>query len=168
MVHVTVMARPEVCVLVLLLSLLVASAAETPDFTGSYTLTPAKHASQSVNDVIHTLTVVQTAKSIGVTKTMDGKPYTNTFPLDGAEGICYTQNQTKETCKGHFKGNHLFLESTLITHPLEDGPLVIIHTKERWQLSPDSKTLTIHTDVDAPLLPGVHMEDPWTEIYSRN
>jgi hypothetical protein len=162
------MVRPHVCVLILLLALTTASAAETPDFSGSYTLIPAKHVSKSVNDVICTLTIVQTANAIVATRTVDGKANTNTFPLDGAEGTCYTPNQTKETCKGRLKKNRLLLESTLITHPLTDGPLVIILTKERWQLSADSKTLTIHTDIDTPLLPAARIQDPWTDVYARN
>jgi hypothetical protein len=161
------MVRPHPCFLIVLLSLMMASAAETPDFSGSYTFTPAKHASKSVKDVIETLTVVQTASAIVVTRITDGKQHTNTFPLDGGEGVCYTENHTKATCKGHFKGNQLFLDSTVITHPLSEGPLVVIRYKERWQLSPDSKTLKIHQEVEAPLSPA-SIEEPWTDVYTRN
>jgi hypothetical protein len=151
----------------LLLSSMVANAAETPDFSGSYTLTPAKHPSKSVKAVAEILTVVQTAKSIAVTRTADGKPYTNTFPLDGAEGIYYTETQMKGTCKGHFKGNELFLDAIIVTRPLENGPTVIIHFKERWQLSPDLKTLKIHEEVENPQLSFSAIE-PWTNVYTRN
>ena len=161
------MARPHACVLMVLFSLMVASAAETPDFSGSYTLTPAKHVSKSVKELIEALTVVQTVNAIVVTRITDGKPHTNTFPLDGGEGVCYTENHTKGTCKGHFKGNQLFLDSTVITHPLSDGPLVVIRYKERWQLSSDSKTLKIHREVEAPLSPA-SIEEPWTDVYTRN
>ena len=161
------MVRLQACVLMLLLSLLMASAAETPDFSGSYTLTPAKHASKSVKDVIYTLTVVQTANAIVKLKVADGKPNTNTFPLDGGEAIYYTENQTKGICKGHFKGNQLCLDATVITRPLKDGPLVTIRFKERWQLSPDLKTLKVHGEVEAPLSP-IPIVDPWTDVYARN
>jgi len=166
-IHVTVMARFHALVLLLLLSLTMASAAESTDFSGSYTLTPAKHASKSVKDVIETLPVAQTANAIAVTRVTNGKPFTNTVRLEGAEGIYDTENQTKGTCKGHFRGKQLFLEATVITHPLEDGPLVIIRFKERWELSPDLKTLKIHEEVENPQLSFSAVE-PWTDIYTRN
>jgi len=161
------MVRPHACVLTLLLSLMTASPAETPDFSGSYTFTPAKHASKSVKDVIETLTVVQTASAIVVTRIADGKPHTNTFPLGGSDGIYYTENQTKGTGKGHFKGNQLFLDATIVTRPLENGPLLVIRFKERWQLSPDLKTLKIQSEVENPQLLFSAIE-PSTEVYTRN
>jgi hypothetical protein len=161
------MARPHACVLMVLLSLMIANAAETPDFSGSYTLTPAKHPSNSVKDVVETLTVVQTATAIEVTRVVDGKSNTNKFPLDGSDGIYYTENQTKGTCTGHFKGNQLFLDAAIVTRPLENGPVVIIHFKERWQLSPDLKTLKIHEEVENPQLSFSAIE-PSTDIYTRN
>lgn len=150
-----------------LLSLMVASAAETPDFSGSYTLTPAKHVSKSVKEVIETLTAVQTANIIVVTRTRDGKPYANTFRLDGVEGVYFTENQTKGTCKGHLKGNHLFLDAFVTTRPLKNGPLVTLHTKERWELSSDLKILKIHAEIENPELP-IQIFDPWTDVYTRN
>ncbi|MGB7753962.1 MAG: hypothetical protein WCF88_20590 [Candidatus Acidiferrales bacterium] len=161
------MARPHACVLMVLFSLMVASAAETPDFSGSYTLTPAKHVSKSVKEVIEALTVVQTVNAIVVTRITDGKPHTNTFPLDGGEGVCYTENHTKGTCKGHLKGNHLFLDAFVTTRPLKDGPLVTLHTKERWELSSDLKILKIHAEIENPELP-IQIFDPWTDVYTRN
>jgi hypothetical protein len=161
------MARPHACVSMVLLSLMVASAAETPDFSGSYTLTPAKHVSKSVKEVIETLTAVQTANIIVVTRTRDGKPYANTFRLDGVEGVYFTENQTKGTCKGHLKGNHLFLDAFVTTRPLKNGPLVTLHTKERWELSSDLKILKIHAEIENPELP-IQIFDPWTDVYTRN
>jgi hypothetical protein len=37
----------------------------------------------------------------------------------------------------------------IVSHPQPNVP-VHIHTKERWELSKDSKTLTIQTDIDCP------------------
>jgi hypothetical protein len=161
------MLRTHASVLILLLPLMVASTAETTDFSGSYAFTPAKHASKTAKDITETLTVMQTATDIVVTRVANGKSYTNTFPLDGREGIYYTENHTKGTCKGHFKGNQLFLDATIATRPLENGLVVIIRFKERWQLSPDLKTLKIHEEAENPQLSFSAIE-PWTDIYTRN
>jgi hypothetical protein len=161
------MGRAHGWVLVLLCCLTVASVAQGPDFSGSYTLTPPKHASKSTKATTYTLTAVQTANAIVVTRIADGKSTTNTFPLDGGEGIYHTENQTPGTCKGHFKGNELFLESTIVTRPLKDEPVVIIRTKEQWKLSPDLKTLKIHNEVENPRLP-ISIVDPWTDVYTRD
>ena len=166
-IHVTAMVRSHACVLMVLLSLTMASAAGTTDFSGSYTLTAAKHASKSLKDVFETLTVVQTANAVEVTRMVDGKSISNKFPLDGKEGIYYTENQTRGTCKGHMKGNQLFLDATVTIRLLGDVPPVILYFEERWQLSPDPRTLKIHREVVAPLSP-IGIEDPSTDLYTRN
>jgi hypothetical protein len=161
------MVRPYLFVLVLSLSLTMANAAGTTDFSGSYTLIPAKNPSKLVKAVTEILTVVQTTSAIVVTRTTDGTPYTNTFPLDGREGIYFTENQTRGTCNGHLKGNHLFLDASVTTRPLKDGPLVTLHTKERWELSSNLKTLKIYVEIENPELP-IPIFDPWTDVYTRN
>jgi len=165
-IHVAAMVRPDAFVLVFLLSLAMANAPGTTDFSGSYTLTTAKYDSKSGKDVIETLTVVQTANAIEVTRVLNGKSNTNRFPLDGAEGGYFTEDQTKGTCKGRMKGNHLFLEASVTTRPLKDGPIVTLRTRERWELSPDLKTLKIHTEMDNPDLP-IKLFDPSTDVYTR-
>jgi hypothetical protein len=161
------MVRLYVCALMLLLPLTMTHEAGTRDFSGSYTLTTAKYDSKSGKDVIETLTVVQTANAVEITRVLNGKSNTNRFPLDGAGGVYFTENQTKGTCKGRVKGNHLFLEASVTTRPLKDGPIVTLRTRERWELSPDLKTLKIHTEMDNPDLP-IHLFDPWTDVYTRN
>jgi hypothetical protein len=65
------------------------------------------------------------------------------------------------------KGNHLFLDAFVTTRPLRDGPLVTLHTKERWQLSSDLNTLKIHVEIENPELP-IQIFEPWTDVYTRN
>jgi hypothetical protein len=62
-------------------------------------------------------------------------------------------------CKAQFKGKNLILSSFVTTHPQLNGPGAQMHTKERWELSSDSKVLTIHSDVDFPGKP-VNPVDP--------
>jgi hypothetical protein len=162
------MVRIYACVLVLLLSWMTATAAQTTDFSGSYTLNPAKHPSKSDKNVVETLTVVQTANAIEVTRVINGKSNTNKFPLDGGQEIYRIQNQAVETgtCKGHMKGNQLFLDATVTARSLKDGPPATIYFKERWQLSPDSKTLKIRREVESSLSPNGL--DPLPDVYTRN
>jgi hypothetical protein len=160
------MVRPHACVLMLLLSSTMASTVGTTDFSGSYTLTPAKHASKSGNDVIETLTAVQTTNAVEVTTVVDGKSESNKYRLDGREETCHNENRTG-ICKGHMKGNQLFLNATVTIRVLGSAPPVILYFEERWQLSPDSRTLKIHRQVVAPLSP-TSTEDPWTDVYTRN
>ena len=51
----------------------------------------------------------------------------------------------------------------------QGGSPTRMHTKQRWQLSLDSKVLTIHFDVDFPdmqILGGM-MNQSWTEKFVR-
>ncbi len=47
-------------------------------------------------------------------------------------------------------GQYLVLESVVAARPQPNGLFARIHTKERWQLSSDSKTLTVKSDVIFP------------------
>ncbi len=42
------------------------------------------------------------------------------------------------------------LESVVMASPQPNGPSMRIHTKQRWQLSKDSKVLTIKSEIDFP------------------
>ncbi len=55
----------------------------------------------------------------------------------------------------------------IVTRPLPGGPEVQLHTRERWELSRDSKALTIHVDVENPQLPA-YFVGSWAEIYTRD
>jgi hypothetical protein len=74
---------------------------------------------------------------------MDGKETLNTFQLNGAEGIFVSEGGQKGTGKAWFKGKVLTLETLVTSRPQANGPEVQIRTKEQWELSSDSKTLTI-------------------------
>jgi hypothetical protein len=113
------------------------------------------------------LKVLQSVTVIEVTGVMDGKVNSKKFPLDGREGAYTRSGGITGECKGQFKGKFLFLEAFVTTHRQTNGPAVPLHTKERWELSADSKTLTVRSDVDFPGMP-VNLVDPWSEIYTRN
>jgi len=160
--------------LLLELSLGAAEPQNPQNFSGSYTLTGAKGDFDFSKDTVWTITVVQTAAAVEVTRVMDGRASTNRFPLDGSEGDYTSPTGVKGKCKGELKGQPkgktLLLESTMVTYPARDRPGFDTRTRERWELSANSKTLTIRSDVDYPgsSLEGLHVTAPWTEIYTRN
>lgn len=51
------------------------------------------------------------------------------------------------------EGKNLIIDSVILTHP-QPSAIVRMHTKERWQLSNDAKTLTIKSNVDFPDFPA--------------
>ena len=103
--------------------------------------------------MICTLTVAQTADAIEVTKVQDGTSNTNKLPLGGGEGIYHTDNDIPGNRKGQLKGKRLVLDSVIVTRLLAGGPKFQLHTRERSELSRDSKTLTIHVDVETLSFP---------------
>jgi hypothetical protein len=142
-------------------------AAERTNFSGSYTLTPRKESQRSGKETAKTLTVVQTESSIEVTEVEGGRTNTYHYPLGGQDGIYRSPTGLKGTCKGKLKKNDLVLESFVTARPDPHGPPVQIHTKQKWELSPNLKTLRIHVNVDSPQSP-VNIVDPWTDVYTRN
>lgn len=144
---------------VLLLAVPKLSAAERPDFSGTYELTGAKGRFKFTDQTKWTLSVVQAEGFIEVIKVQDGTQSTNKFPLDRTEGIYISPGGMQGKCKGQIKGKSLILESVVKAS-------VTLHIKERWELSPDLKKLTIRTDVENPQLP-ISVIDPWSEIYTR-
>lgn len=145
-------------------------AAEGQNFSGSYTLTGAKGDFEFSKDDVWTLSVMQTAAAVEVTKVMDGRASMNRFPLDGSEGAYTSATGVVGKCKGQLKGKTLILESVIVTYPARNRPGFDTRTRERWTLSANSKTLTIRNDVDYPGSPleGLPITTPWTEIYTRN
>lgn len=143
------------------------SAADKLTFSGSYTLTASSGMTKPGNGKVQTLSVVQTETSISVTVSISGHSTVNNYPLSGQEGAYTSPSGDKGTCKGQFKRGHLVLESVVTTRPETNSPLVQIHTKQRWELSPDGKKLTIHVNVDSPQS-AINAIEPWIEIYARN
>lgn len=56
------------------------------DFPGSYTLTNSKRSPKAKTATVQTLGVIQTESSVEITKTIDGVPNANKFPVDGSDG----------------------------------------------------------------------------------
>jgi hypothetical protein len=142
-------------------------AADTLNFSGSYTLTGSKGSMRFEKGNVKTLSVVQTETSIEVTESEGGRRNANIYPLNAQEGTFLSPGGIKGTCTGQFKKNFLILESVVTTRRQANGPAVQIHTKQKWESSPDHKTLTIRFDVDSPQSP-INLVEPWTEIYTRN
>ena len=139
-------------------------------FSGSYTLKKTSGAARPGRDSV--LRVTQSESAIAVTRELNGRQYVNNFRLDGSEGKYVSPGGATGTCKAQRKSKSLILDSFVTTHPQPDGPAVEMHTRERWELSKDSTTLKIHTDVNFPqfsgTLSGFQVVEPWTEIYTRN
>ncbi len=114
-----------------------------------------------------TLTVTQSDTSIEVTEVNDGKPTTNKYPLDGKEGPYVSPGGMNGACKGQFKKSALILESVVVSRAQPNSAPVQIDTKERWELSGNMKTLTIHVDINIPNAP-IQLVNPWSEIFTRN
>ena len=147
-----------------------AAGAETPDFSGSYTMTGVKGGSKSMKSGSSALQVTQTDTSIEVTKIIDGKSSMNRFKLDGTEIPYKSEGGAQGVGAARFKGKTLTIDTQVSTRPQANGPAVQIHTKEQWTLSADLETLTIRTDVDFPTsgLSGFQLIEPWSEIYTRS
>jgi hypothetical protein len=148
----------------------IAAAAARPNFSGAYTLTGAKGGFKLNRAESWRLQVNQTESGIEVTKVIDGKRTKNQFLFNGSETVYLSQGGVEGTSKTQFKGKSLIIDTFVLTRPIPNGPAVQIHGKERWELSSDSKTLTIRNEVDAPSVPlgGFQVIEPWSEIYTRN
>lgn len=142
-------------------------AAESSDFSGSYSLVPTKESQKSGEKTVRTLAVVQSEHSIDVTAVENGRTTTYHCPLDGQDGVYISSTGIKGRCKAKLGRKDLVLETFVTTVPVPNGPPIQMHTKEKWKLSADLKTLRIHVDVDSPQSP-INIVDPWTDTYSRN
>jgi hypothetical protein len=149
-----------------------AVAADKRDFSGLYMLKEKTKQPKPEKGEAWTLRVTQTATAVEVTRVMDSHQNVNKFPLDGSEGPYVSPGGPTGTCKAQLKSKYLILDTFVTSHPQPNGPAVQMHTRERWELSSDSKTLKIRTDVDFPqfsgILNGFQVVEPWSEIYTRN
>ena len=149
------MKRMNVVALLVAMTLLTSAkltlAADTTDYTGRYTAErPKKAASGSAES---TLEVVQNENAIEITLIQSGKRTTSQCPFNGSEGDYTSPGGILGKCKAQVKEKNLIIESVVVTHP-QPTTNVRVHTKERWQLSKDGKTLTIKSDVDFPDFPS--------------
>jgi hypothetical protein len=158
-------------IVLLLLAAAIAAGGKT-DFSWAYTLTKIKGGEFGVGPkkgTVWGLEVVQTATAIEVTKVRNGRRFVHTFSLDGTEGVYNDPSGNTGTCKGHFKGRYLYLDSFVIFRT-KGGPTIQSHTMERWELSADLKTLTIQNDVETAYNQQIVPNNipPWSEAYARN
>jgi hypothetical protein len=135
------------------------------DFSGNYVFQTGK----SKLDTDFTLGVVQNDNAVQVTEIAKGKKTINTFPLDGSTGDYTSPGGVTGKCKGQVKGKELVLENFIVSKPSSESPAVHMHIIERWKLSSDKKTLTIHRDEQFPdfsqIAGAVNRSE--TEKYSR-
>jgi hypothetical protein len=145
-------------------------AADKPDFSGLYTRKESKESSKASNGGVGTLRVVQTGNSLEVTDAWNGKQTVNEYRMDGSRGPYTSQSGVAGTCTAKFKGKTLILDIDVTAQAQPSSPAVQMHTRQRWELSPDMKILTIHNDVDFPNVPlnGFQVIPPWTDVYTRD
>lgn len=138
--------------LVVSTSVRVGFAAYSLNFTGTYVHRGQKGDSDLDPQV--TLQIVQSDGDVQVTREEQGSKTTNRFTLNGAEGDCVSPGDVAGKCKARLKGKSLVLEYVVLSNDQTTGTTVHIRTVEEWQLSGDSKTLTIKLHVDFPDRPA--------------
>ncbi len=126
-------------------------AADKANYSGKYSLQGRKTASG--NKIDSTIEVVQSDDHIEITRVEQGSRTTNRYPLNGSEGTYTSPSGLVGKCKAQLKDKYLVLEAEVTSKPWPNAPPVRIHTKERWQLSSDAKTLTVKSDMDFPDAP---------------
>jgi hypothetical protein len=141
---------------------------DKPNFSGSYTLKeiigPGK-----AKKLGWTLRVFQTDSAVEITRVQDGHQYVNKFQLDSSERACVIPGKPAGRCKAKLVPKRLVVDLSYTRQPDDQHQAVAMHETGRWELSLDSKTLKIRTDVD-PFQIGnrTAVPDPHTEIYIRN
>lgn len=145
-----------------------ASGADLPDFSGKYTLT--KSEAPQKDHRTGSLSVVQTSNEIQINRTWTDKKgssqESNTFFLDGRDSTYTSSGGARGKGNVEFKGESLLVRAVVVTRPDASQPSVEIRMTERWQLSKDSKTLTVHTSLKSPSVPSLDIST--TEKYTRD
>ena len=128
------------------------SASDKLNFSGKYVVDQAKKSSEGENDSI--LEVIQNDDSVEITRVELGKKTVSHCPVNGSDGDYTSPGGVSGKCKVQVKPKYLILESVVLTRPQQTASPLRMHTKEKWQLSADAKTLTIKSDVDFPDVPA--------------
>ena len=128
------------------------SASDKIIFSGKYVADQAKNSPEGEN--ASTLEVVQSDDSVEITRVELGKKTVSHCPLNGSDGDYTSPGGLSGKCKAQLKQKYLMLESVVLTRSQQAASSVRMHTKEKWQLSSDAKTLTIKSDVDFPDFPA--------------
>lgn len=146
-------ALSAVCaVLVLTLASARSSASDKLNFSGKYVADQAKNSAEGENT--STLEIVQSDDSVEITRVELGKKTISHCPLNGSDGDYTSPGGVSGKCKAQLKPKYLMLESVVLTRSQQAASPVRMHTKEKWQLSSDAKTLSIKSDVDFPDFPA--------------
>ena len=156
-------------ILAVLAAIALYAGGDTADFTGSYTRTSHKGGSIMKVGTSTELQVVQSAVAIEVTRVIDGSANTYKVKLDGSETPLEMAGVQKASCAARVKGKTLTVDihATMAVQP--KSPPMELHAREKWTLSPDGKTLTVHGEANSPSVPpSVQIIQPWTEVYARN
>ena len=136
-------------------------AQDTPNFSGTYSLTAQKgeHIAKALPKI--TLKVVQSGSSLEIVESYDeGKTVTKKYTLNGGETKNLTSAGAPTTDKAETKGKTLAIHSS---YRLPTGTTV--RETQRWELSADSKTLKIRRQTD---FEGMSMlDDTMYETYHR-
>ncbi|QHN04866.1 hypothetical protein FTO74_16990 [Granulicella sp. WH15] len=148
-----------VCLLALAAARLIAQA---PSFAGDYTGSPAKPGGPAAP----TLHVVQTGSKIEITRTDRGKVSTSRFILNGPEGTYTSPAGLPGKGQAKTQDKFLLIQSVVENKPQPSSPSVQVRIRERWQLTPDRKSLKIDFAVDFPNMAGAPPQS-WTEEFTR-
>jgi len=140
-------------------------AQNVPNFSGNFSLVPDNPKKPSV---VETLAIEQTATSIQITKTVDGKTEVEKYMLDGSTNESKTITGVSQTGFVKWHGSELWIET--IATPSINGRIMRLHTKERWQLSKDSDTIKVRMETDAPDMPAEVSSaafQPYVDVFKR-
>ena len=113
------------------------------DYSGKYSLEEQNHKSRKQAD--STLEVVQNEDRVKIIKVEPRKTTISDCPLSSSDRA---YRNLADKCRAQLKGRNLIVESVVNTFREPTHSPLRVHTKERWELSADNKTLTIKSDTD--------------------
>ena len=113
------------------------------DYSGTYSLEEQNRKSGKKPE--STLEVVQNQDRIKIIKDEPRRTTTSDCPLSSSN---QDYRNLGGKCRAQLKGKNLILESVVDTFEGRTHSPLRVHTKERWELSTDNKTLTIKSDID--------------------
>jgi len=134
------------------------------DFSGTYRLVSIKseNAPRKVPD--STVRISQREGILERTTVTDGKSLVSRYTLDGKECKNVTSGGAPSTDKAQVKGKNISIRSVVTLNAPPPAASTVV-TTEKWELSMDSNTLTVHSKVE---FAGMAMLDSSsTEVYSR-
>lgn len=134
---------------------------EKPDFSGRYLLKPAKVGKHDPPPTPRYLRVTQTEQTLEAAYTGDKHPMTNRYQLDGTISMNQTSGGMPSKDRARLRGKSLVIESLVVSAGVE------LHFKQKWQLSHDSQTLTIHMHCEAPVAGAPFELESYDDEYLR-